>query len=156
ELEREIAARKNTENALQKTNAELERQVGALRASEERFRLLVDGTRDHALFMLDPAGRIASWNPGAQRIKHYPADEIVGQHFSCFYTAKESEAGKPEKQLRVAEAEGRYEEEGWRLRKDGSHFWANVVITALRDEGGHLRGFSKITRDMTERKEAEE
>jgi PAS domain S-box-containing protein len=156
ELEREIAARKEMENALQKANAELERRVQALRASEERFRLLVDCTRDHAIFMLDPSGRIVSWNPGAQRINQYRAEEIVGQHFSRFYLDEDVRSGKPEKELRVAASEGRYEEEGWRLRKDGSRFWASVVITALRDEGGNLRGFSKITRDMTERKEAEE
>jgi PAS domain S-box-containing protein len=155
ELEREVAARRDTEDALQKANADLEQRVAALRASEERFRLLVDGTRDYALFVLDPSGRVASWNPGAQRIKQYRAEEIVGQHFSRFYIAEDIEAGKPEKALRAAEAEGRYEEEGWRLRKDGSRFWANVIITALRDDGGRLRGFSKILRDMTERKAAQ-
>jgi PAS domain S-box-containing protein len=156
ELEREIAARKEAEHALEQANAELRRQVEALRASEERFRLLVDGTRDHAIFMLDPSGRVASWNPGAQRIKQYRAEEIAGRHFSKFYLDEEVRAGKPEQQLRVAAAEGRHEEEGWRLRKDGSRFWASVVLTALRDESGNLRGFSKITRDMTERKQAEE
>jgi PAS domain S-box-containing protein len=156
ELEREIDARKEMESALQKANRELERQVAALRASEERFRLLVDGTTDYAIFMLDPSGRVASWNASAQRIKQYRADEIVGQQFSRFYTAEDVVTGKPVRELQVAEAEGRYEEEGWRVRKDGSHFWASVIITALRDEGGHLRGFSKLTRDMTERKKAED
>jgi PAS domain S-box-containing protein len=156
ELEREIIARKHAESALEQANAELQRQIEALTASEERFRLLVEGTKDHAIFMLDPSGRIASWNPGAERIKKYRTEEIVGQHFSRFYSAEDVQAGKPEKELQVAAAEGRYEEEGWRLRKDGSRFWANVVITALRDDGGKLRGFSKITRDVTERKQAEE
>jgi PAS domain S-box-containing protein len=156
ELEKEMAARKGAEDALARANAELRRQVEALRASEERFRLLVEGARDHAIFMLDPAGRVASWNPGGERIKQYRAEEIVGRHISHFYPEEEVRAGKPDRELRVAAAEGRYEEEGWRLRKDGSRFWANVVITALRDDAGELRGFSKITRDMTERKQADE
>ena len=100
--------------------------------------------------------RVVSWNLGAERIKKFKAEEIVGQHFSRFYPAEDVEAGKPEHELRVAAAEGRYEDEGWRLRGDGSRFWANVVLTALRDERGNLRGFSKITRDMTERKQADE
>jgi PAS domain S-box-containing protein len=156
ELEREITARKGAESAQKQANAELRRQVEAMRASEERFRLLVDGTRDHAIFMLDPSGRIASWNPGAERINQYRAEEIIGQHFSRFYPAEDVQTGKPELELRLAAAEGRYEEEGWRVRKDGSRFWSSVVITALRDENGDLRGFSKITRDMTERKQAED
>ena len=106
--------------------------------------------------MLDPTGRIASWNAGAERIKGYRADEIIGQHFSRFYSADDVQAGKPDQELRVAAAEGRCEDEGWRVRKDGSRFWANVVITAQRDEGGNLRGFSKITRDITERKQSDE
>ena len=156
ELEREIAARKEAEVALKQVNAELERQISAVRASEERFRLLVDGSKDHAIFMLDPTGHIISWNPGAERMKQYRAEEIMGQHFSRFYSAVDVDAGKPQEELRVAADVGRCEDEGWRLRKDGSRFWANVVITALRDETGNLRGFSKITRDMTERKQAEE
>jgi PAS domain S-box-containing protein len=106
--------------------------------------------------MLDPSGRVASWNSGAERVKQYRSDEVLGLHFSRFYLTAEMDAGKPEQALRMAAAEGRYEEEGWRLRKDGSRFWANVVITALRDENGILQGYSKITRDMTEKKEAEE
>jgi PAS domain S-box-containing protein len=156
ELEREIDARKKTESALQKANTELERQVEALRASEERFRLLVEGARDHAIFMLDPSGRVASWNPGAERIKGYRAEEIISQHFARFYPAEAVRSGQPERGLQLAAAQGYFEEEAWRVRKDGSRFWANVVITALRDEEGNLRGFSKITRDMTERKQAEE
>jgi PAS domain S-box-containing protein len=156
ELERENAARREVEHALQQANAALESRLEELRASEERFRLLVDGTKDHAIFMLDPAGRVASWNAGAERIKQYRAEEIVGQHFARFYPAEDVQCGKPAEQLRVAAAQGRSEDEGWRLRRDGVRFWANVVITALRDERGNLRGFSKITRDMTERKQAEE
>ena len=156
DLELEIAGRKQAEIGLQEANSELARQVEALRASEERFRLLVEGTKDHAIFLLDPTGRVTSWNPGAQRIKQYRAEEIIGQHFSQFYPAGDIESGKPDHELKVAAGVGRYEEEGWRLRKDGSRFWANVVITALRDDQMNLRGFSKITRDMTARKEAEE
>jgi PAS domain S-box-containing protein len=130
--------------------------IRGLTESEERFRLLVNGGRDYAIFMLDPGGRIISWNPGAKRIKGYQKDEIVGRHFSCFYSKEDIEAGKPERALEITVSEGRFEEEGWRLRKDGSRFWASVLITALRDERGNLRGFSKVTRDITERKLAEE
>ena len=156
DLEREIAARKEAENALLTANAELERQVEALRSSEERFRLLVDGTKDYGIFMIDPTGRVASWNSGAERIKQYQASEIVGQHISRFYPPEDVESGKPRKELQVAVAEGKFEEEAWRVRKDGSRFWASVVITALRDESGQLRGFGKVTRDVTERRRAEE
>jgi PAS domain S-box-containing protein len=127
-----------------------------LRQSEERFRLLVEGVKDYAIFMLDPHGHITTWNEGARRIKGYEAEEIVGEHFSVFYTEEDVGRGHPEEELRIARAEGSYEEEGIRVRKDGSTFWANVLITALRDEEGSLRGFAKITRDITERKEAEE
>ncbi|HVX12194.1 MAG TPA: PAS domain S-box protein [Pirellulales bacterium] len=128
----------------------------SLRRSEEQLRLLVQGTKDYAIFLLDPQGNIASWNNGAERIKGYKADEIIGQHFSRFYPQEALDRGWPAHELQVAAAEGRFEDEGWRVRKDGSQFWANVVITALRDEHGNLRGFSKITRDMSERKNAEE
>jgi formate hydrogenlyase transcriptional activator len=128
----------------------------ALRHSEERFRLLVDGARDYAIFMLDPEGRVTSWNPGAERIKGYSAEEIVGQHFSKFYPQESVDRGTPQHELRVAATEGRFEDEGWRIRKDGSRFWANVIITALRREDGRLIGFSKVTRDFTDRKRAEE
>jgi len=127
-----------------------------LRTSEELFRLLVSGTLDYAIFMLDPDGRVASWNEGAQRIKGYRESEIVGRHFSVFYPPEDVRSGKPSWELLIAEREGRFEDEGWRLRKDGSRFWANVVITALRDQGGNLRGFGKVTRDVTDRKRAEE
>jgi formate hydrogenlyase transcriptional activator len=128
----------------------------ALRESEKRFRLLVEGVRDYAIFMLDPQGRVSTWNLGAERIKGYPADEIIGQSFSRFYTHEDIESGKPDFDLKTAAAHGRFEDEAWRVRKDGSRFWANVMITALRDKKGKLLGFSKITRDFTERKHAEE
>ncbi|HXT60179.1 MAG TPA: PAS domain S-box protein [Pirellulales bacterium] len=127
-----------------------------LRLSEERFRLLVEGVTDYAIFMLDPEGRIVTWNAGAQRLKGYAADEIVGQHFSRFYPAEAVARGWPAEELRRAASEGRVEDEGWRVRKDGTKFWANVVITALRDENGALLGFAKLTRDLTERRRAEE
>jgi PAS domain S-box-containing protein len=132
--------------------AQTEAVATELRTSEERFRLLVEGVRDYAIFLLDPAGHVTSWNQGAERIKGYRAEEIVGRHFSTFYQAVDATAGEPARGLRVAEQEGRFEAEGWRVRKDGSRFWANVVITALRDKAGRLRGFAKVTRDITERK----
>jgi PAS domain S-box-containing protein len=128
----------------------------ALRASEERFRLLVQGVRDYAIFMLDPRGQVSSWNEGAQRIKGYTAGEIIGKHFSVFYTHEDVRAGKPQLNLKRAVEEGRIEDEGWRVRKDGSRFWASVVITALRDDSGALYGFSKVTRDITEKRRAQE
>jgi PAS domain S-box-containing protein len=124
-------------------------------ASEERFRLLVQGVDNYAIFMLDPEGRITSWNEGAERIHGYTAEEILGTHFSVFYPEDDVERGHLEEELRMAAEEGRFEEEGLRVRKDGSRFWASVLITALRDEQGKLRGFSKVMRDITERKEAE-
>ena len=120
------------------------------------FSLLVDAVKDHAIFMLDPAGRVASWNPGAERIKGYRAEEIMGRHFSCFYTDEDIERGKPERELMIAATQGRLEDQGWRVRKDRSRFWANVIIIALRDAAGELRGFAKITRDLTEHRRVEE
>ena len=122
----------------------------------DQFRLLVETVQDYAIFMLDPTGVVVSWNAGAQRIKGYAADEIIGKHFSTFYPKADVVAGKPDMELRVASSEGRYEEEGWRVRKDGTLFWANVVITALRDPSGELVGFAKVTRDLTERRRSEE
>ncbi len=127
-----------------------------LRKSEERFRLLVVGVKDYAIFMLDPEGRVETWNAGAEHLKGYKAEEIIGEHFSIFYTPEDIAGNKPEKELKTAIEIGEAEEEGWRVRKDGSAFWASVLITALRDNNGMLRGFSKITRDITERKRAEE
>jgi PAS domain S-box-containing protein len=130
-------------------------QTRAAVRSEERFHLLVDNVRDYAIFMLDSDGNVATWNEGAKRIKGYEAYEIVGQHFSRFYTQDAVERRHPDRELEIARAEGRYEEEGWRVRKDGSRFFASVVITALHDDRGELRGFGKVTRDITERKRAE-
>ncbi len=127
----------------------------SLRQSEERFRLLVESVQDYAIFLLDPEGYISSWNMGARRIKGYADEEIIGKHFSCFYPPEALERNWPLHELTVARAEGRFEDEGWRIRKDGSRFWANVVITALYDEEGQLHGFAKVTRDMTERKRVE-
>ena len=119
--------------------------------SEERFRLLIEELRDYAIFLLDPQGHISSWNRGAQQFKGYREEEILGKHFSVFYPESDKKAGKPARELEIASREGRVEDEGWRVRKDGSMFWANVVITALRDETGKLVGFGKVTRDVTER-----
>lgn len=124
--------------------------------SSDRFRLLVESVRDYAIFMLDPDGTVATWNAGAERLKQYKPEEIIGQHFSKFYPAEDIAAGKPERELAQAIAEGRVEDEGWRLRKDGSRFWALVVITPLFDSNGKLAGFGKVTRDLTERQLAEE
>jgi PAS domain S-box-containing protein len=127
----------------------------SLRASEERFRLLVQSVKDYAIFMLDPAGIVTSWNEGAQRIKGYTASEIVGRHFSAFFPAEDVAAGKPAAELEAAIREGSVEDEGWRVRKDGTRFWADVVITAIHNPQGELLGFTKVTRDLTERREAE-
>ncbi len=128
----------------------------ALRNSEERFRLLVEGVADYAIYMLDPEGKVVSWNKGAERLKGYPADEILGQDFSVFFLPEDVAAGKPAEELACATAQGRTEQEAWRVRKDGSRFWAEVIVTALRDEDGKLRGFAKVTRDFTARKASED
>jgi PAS domain S-box-containing protein len=125
-------------------------------AADEQLKLLVSSVVDYAIFMLDTTGTIITWNEGAQRIKGYSVDEIIGRHFSIFYSADEVRIRKPEWELEVAKREGRYEEEGWRFRKDGTRFWANVVITALRNESGRLQGFGKVTRDLTDRRLREE
>ncbi|MCR8958418.1 PAS domain S-box protein [Variovorax sp. S2] len=132
--------------------SERRRQDEMLRMSEERFRLLVEGVKDYAIFMLDPGGHIVSWNLGAQKNKGYEASEIIGQHFSVFYPPEIAAIGWPEQELRNALRDGRFEDEGWRIRKDGSRFWASVVITALHDATGRHRGFAKVTRDLTERR----
>lgn len=127
----------------------------ALRRSEERFRLMVDGVKEYAIFMLDVNGRIETWNSGAERIKGYTAEEIIGQHFSIFYPQDVKDSGWPEHELREATEKGRFVDIGWRVRKDGTMFWANVTITALRDDDGRLIGFAKLTRDLTESKRVE-
>jgi len=127
----------------------------ALRESDERFRLLVEGVKDLAILMLDPNGQIVSWSSGAEKLKHYPAAEIIGQHFSIFYPKADIATGKPAQALQRALTEGHLEEEGWRVRRDRTQFWAHVTLTALRDDAGNLRGFAKVSRDITERKYAE-
>ena len=171
---RDISERKQAEEAIRQLNQDLENRVKErtsqleatiaelessrqdLLLSEERFRLLVEGVNDYAIFMLDPEGRIVSWNEGAERVQGYQMWEVIGEHLSVFYTEEDVEGGLPEEELRVAAAEGRFEEEGLRVRKDATRFQAEVVITALRDEAGNLRGFSQVTRDITARKDAEE
>ena len=127
-----------------------------LRTSEERLRVLIGSVKDYGIFMLDPDGRVASWNEGARRIKGYEAEEIIGQHFSVFYPEAAREVGFPDYELEVAREVGRFEDEGWRVRKDGTQFWANVVITALHADDGKLIGFAKVTRDLTERRLAQQ
>ena len=169
----EIRRREGVENVLRENEQQLERRVEERTAqliaanarlkeeaqdrlrAEGRFRILVEGVRDYAIFMLDQGGVITNWNPGAQRIKGYSDDEIVGKHFSVFYTEEDRTAGVPAKALRTAASEGKFEAEGLRVRKDGSQFWANVVINAIRDPQGGLIGFAKVTRDITERREAQ-
>ncbi len=135
---------------LQQRAQVLEKEL-ALRESEAPFRLLVEAVQDYAIFILNPEGCISSWNVGAERIKGYKAEEIMGRHFSCFYPEEDVRSGKPQRELVDAAQDGRFEDEGWRVRKDGSRFWANVIITALKDGSGKLIGFAKITRDFTER-----
>lgn len=127
-----------------------------LRESEERLRLLIGSIKDYAIFMLDPKGRVVTWNPGAESIKGYQPKEIIGHHISRFYTPEDLNRSLPQTLLHQAEAEGRVENEGWRVRKDGTRFWADVVISAVRDSTGKLRGFAKVTRDLTERRKMEE
>jgi PAS domain S-box-containing protein len=165
--QRQIEALGRAERELQTLNEKLEtravqrtRQLRArsqqLRAVEDRFRLVVEAATDYAIFMLDPNGNVISWNPGAQRIKGYTAEEIVGEHFSRFYTEADRENGIPQKLLALATQNGKHEIESWRVRKDGTTFWASIVIAAIRDQAGELLGFAKITRDLTERRNAEE
>ena len=128
----------------------------SMREQDALYRLLVESVSDYAIFALDSDGRVLSWNPGAERFKGYASKEIVGRHFSVFYPDEDIADGKPDNELEVASKNGRFEDEGWRIRKNGSRFWANVVITALRDEHGKLIGFAKVTRDLTARRAAEE
>src|SRR3954471_6690477 len=127
----------------------------AIKHGGKIYQLMVEAVRDYAIFMLDPKGHVASWNRGAERIKGYTADEIIGQHFSVFYPRSAVEIGHPQHELDVAADVGRFEEEGIRVRKDGTQFWASVVITAVRDHEGNLIGFAKVTRDLTERRNAQ-
>jgi PAS domain S-box-containing protein len=164
-ITRDVTARNKSRDAQQQLNAELEQKVGErtreleaalrrLQESERSFGLLVESVTDYALYMLDPTGRVVSWNSGAKRIKGYEAAEIIGESFERFYSEQDRAAGVPAAGLRTAAREGRLETEGWRLRKDGTRFWANVIIDAIRTDG-HLVGYAKITRDITERRAAE-
>jgi PAS domain S-box-containing protein len=127
----------------------------ALHENEEHFRLLVDAVQDYAIFMLDSRGRVSTWNRGAERLKGYQSEEIMGKHFSCFYPEADIAAGKPERLMSITVQNGRVEDEGWRVRKDGSMFWANVILTLLKDKSDKVVGFSKVTRDITEKMQAE-
>jgi PAS domain S-box-containing protein len=159
---RDITARMQAEEAARQQEAivrDFTRQRQAeekLRQSELRLRLLIENIRDYAIFMLDGSGNVATWNPGAERITGYAASEMIGRHFSTFYPEEDVRAGKCEMELRVAGETGRFEDIGWRVRKDGTRYWANVIISAVRDERGQLVGFAKVTRDLTERKQAED
>jgi PAS domain S-box-containing protein len=130
--------------------------VEGMALTEDDLRLLVGNLRDYAVLLLDTRGHVITWNKAAERIKGYRAEDIIGKHISVFYPREDVEAGKPDRELKIAAEEGRFEDEGWRLRQDGSRFWANVIVTALRDESGRLRGFGKITRDLSERKKVED
>jgi PAS domain S-box-containing protein len=158
--QREIALRKSAEESLGQLNTTLEERIAEevtqRGKAEERFRLLVQSVTDYAIYMLDPEGRVSSWNPGAERFKGYAASEIIGEHFSRFYTEEDKQAGIPRIALETAVREGRFEAEGWRVRKDGSRFWASVIIDPIRTEEGRLIGFAKVTRDLTEKRETEE
>jgi PAS domain S-box-containing protein len=152
---RDISERKEAAEHLKQMEGKRRLGEDALRESEERYRLLLDGVRGYAIFMLDPQGQVISWNAGAERIKGYKAEEIIGQNFSCFYPLEDIQRGKPEEMLRTAASTGQHETQGMRVRKDGTRFLANVSLTALRDSAGELRGFSEISRDLSESKESE-
>src|SRR5215813_10377732 len=134
----------------------MNKQVSSPVDVDKRFQMLVEAVTDYAIYMIDAGGRVSSWNPGAERIKGYRSEDVLGRHFSMFFTAEEREAGRPALALATAARAGRFEQEGWRLRKDGTRFWALAVLDAIYDETGALVGFAKITRDMTERRAAEE
>ena len=163
----DITQRKQAEESLRQLNELLEQRIEErtkqmteayerLRQSERRFRLLVGSVVDYAIFMLDEKGCVANWNAGAERIKGYTSDEIIGQHFSIFYTPEDRAAGAPERVLKSVRRDGRYEAESWRVRKGGERFWASVVIDAVRDDRGEIVGYAKVTRDFTERRKAEQ
>ena len=165
--QRELAARRQAESQLQNLNETLERRaterarqlatsLTSLEDTERRFQLLVQGVTDYAIYMLDPDGHVVNWNPGAERIKGYTSGEVLGRHFSSFYTPEDRTGGTPTKALATARESGKYEAEGWRIRKDGTKFWAGVVINAIKTSAGELVGFAKITRDLTERRAADE
>lgn len=169
ELRSQLAEHQRTEQYLRTVNEQPPEHSGcwqdmterkqaelAQQESEEKFRLLVEGVKDYAIYLLSPTAHVISWNAGAETITGYTADEIIGQHVSYFYIPEEIEQGKPELALKTAIAQGYYESEGWRMRKDGTRFWANVVVTALYEESGALRGFSKVTRDITEKRQLEQ
>jgi PAS domain S-box-containing protein len=151
-----LALSEALEARVRERTQELEDSYARLRESERRFRLLVEGVTDYAIFMLDPDGIVVNWNPGAERLKGYSSSDILGQHFSRFYSEEDRAAGRPEYVMRQAIARGKYEGEGWRIRKDGSRFWASVVLHAIRGPEGELLGFAKVTRDLTEKRAAEE
>ncbi|HSS98392.1 MAG TPA: PAS domain S-box protein, partial [Terriglobales bacterium] len=150
-LAAELRAR---EEAEQTARSAYERE-SVMRREQDRFRLFVEAVQDYAIYALDPEGHVTSWNRGAQRIKGYAASEIIGQHFSVFFTEQDRLEGKPQQELQIAERDGQFQTEAWRIRKDGSQFWASVVLTAIKDEKGKIAGFSKITRDFTERMRAQ-
>jgi diguanylate cyclase (GGDEF)-like protein/PAS domain S-box-containing protein len=151
---RDISLRKKAEKHLAQMESKRRLVEDALRESEERYRMLLDGVRDYAIFMIDPRGQVVSWNAGAERIKGYTADQIIGHNFSCFFPPEDIERGRPEDVLRITAASGRHEEQGMRVRKDGSRFLASVTFTALRDPAGNLRGFSEFSHDLSESKES--
>lgn len=151
-LNRELRVREAAERSAREAYA---REV-LLRQDEQRFRLFVEAVKDYAIFTLDAQGNVSSWNEGAARLKGYAASEILGRHFSCFYSSEDDQGGKPARELELATRDGRVEDEGWRVRKDGSRFWANVMVTAIRDKTGALIGFAKVTRDFTDRMRAQE
>ena len=155
-LTEELRARaEKMESEILSRAREVQERTEALLQIEQRFRSMVDAVKDYAIFMLDPQGRVSTWSAGAERIKGYKPEEIIGEHFSRFYSPEDIEGGKPDTELKIAASQGRFEDEGWRVRKNGSRFWANVVITAIRDQNGKLTGFATVTRDLTDHRKVE-
>src|SRR5579871_695780 len=151
-----LALNESMEDRIRERAHELEASYVRLHESERRFRLLVESVTDYAIYMLDPRGNVVNWNPGAERLKGYSSQEVLGQNFSRFYTPEDRTAGLPQRVLATASTGGKYEGEGWRIRKDGTRFWASVVVHCIHDADGQLLGFAKITRDLTERRNADE